>query len=140
MEDAEQRRDRTVDTTADALQRRAARGVDRDRERGSGAPDELRRRRVGIAALIRDRERSDGFPQLAQAARLGLRDRLTDEPLLAQPRRRLLGRADAIPVGWQIVVMGVDEALEQLESPRRLRPPSGLDLLADPPLVALLHY
>jgi hypothetical protein len=36
------------------------------------------------------------------------------------------------------VVVGVDEALQQLEPAGRLGPAAGLDLLADAPLVALL--
>jgi branched-chain amino acid transport system permease protein len=36
--------------------------------------------------------------------------------------------------------VGVDEALKQLEPPGRLGPPSGLDLLANPSLVVLVHH
>jgi hypothetical protein len=36
------------------------------------------------------------------------------------------------------VVVGVDEALQQLQPPGCLGPPAGLDLLTDAPLVAFL--
>ena len=88
-----------------------------------------------------DRKRADRLPELAKGRRLGVRDPVArrHEPLLPQPRLRLLRGPDAVPVGREVVVVGVDEALEELEAPRSLRPPSGLDLLADPSLVVLVH-
>ena len=111
------------------------------RARVRGAADDVDRAGCRSPSLVGDHERPDRFPELAQAGHVGVRDPVArrHEPLLPEPRLGLLRGSDAIPLGREVVVVGVDEALEQLEPPGRLRPPSGLDLLADPSLVALLH-
>src|SRR5918992_1170781 len=91
--------------------------------------------------VVRDRERSDRFSKLAQASRVGLRDPVAwrHEALLSQPRLRSCRGSDAIPLAREVVVVGVDEALKQLEPPRRLGSPARLDLLADASLIVLVH-
>jgi hypothetical protein len=50
-----------------------------------------------------------------------------------------IAASDPIPFAREVVVVGVDEALKQLEPPGRLWSPSGLDLLTNTSLVVLVH-
>ena len=143
MEDPEQRRDRTVDTPTRGFERRPPRVVDRDLEPSCAgrAAHDIGRRCIRFGFLIRARERPNRFAELTEARRVGLRDSVgwRHEPLASQPRLGLRRRSEAIPLRWEVVVVGVDEALKQLEPPRRLGPTSGLDLLTHTSLVPLFH-
>jgi hypothetical protein len=102
--------------------------------------DHGRGRRAGPASLLRDHERPQRLPQIAKAYNIGLRDLLGsfNQALRAQPLLGLLRRPEAIPIRREVVVVGVDEALQQLEPAGRLGPASRLDLLANEPPLALL--
>src|SRR3954471_7802923 len=104
-------------------------------------PTHARAARARRPAVVRERERAERLAQVAEARGVGVRDPRPrrQKRLAPQPFRRLRARADPVPVGRQVVVVGVDEALEQLEPPGRLGSSAGLDGLSDPPLVSLVH-
>jgi hypothetical protein len=89
---------------------------------------------------VRHHERPQRLPQLAKAYDIGLRDLVApfNQAVRAQPLLGPLRRPDAIPIGREVVIVGVDEALQQLEPAGRLGPASRLDLLANEPLLPLL--
>src|SRR5918992_78803 len=137
VEDAEQRRHGAVDGAARGLERGPPGLVDRDGQRC--VPGGLANRVRHLWSRF-DHERPDRLPHLAQPRRVSRRDPIGGGtgPLLPQPPLCLLGGPDPVPVGWEVMVVRVDEALQQLEPPGRLRPPSRLDLLADASLLALV--
>ena len=142
VEDAEERRHGAVDAAAAGSS--AVRPASSTATPSRDVPAAARmtpRRRVRSPPPVGDHERPDRLAELAQSGRVGVGDPVArrHEPLLPQPRPCLLRGPDPIPVGREVVVVGVDEALQQLEPPGRLGPPSGLDLLADPSLVVLVH-
>jgi hypothetical protein len=144
VEDPQQRRHGAVDAAGPGFEGGSPRLVDGDAEpcRAGDPADDVRRRGCRPVSVVRQRELSHRFAELAQPGRVGLRDPVARcyEPLLSQPRPGPLGGPDAIPLAREVVVVGVDEALEQLEPTRRLGPPTGLDLLADPSLVVVVHH
>ena len=113
-----------LETVADALRLSAA---------PSGEVEEWRSELITRSAAME--------ALLAQARRVRARDPLArrHQPLLAQPRLRLGLGAEAVPIGREVVVVRVDEALQQLQPSRGLRPASGLELLADLALFPFLH-
>ena len=100
-----------------------------------------RRRWVGLPCLVCDRERSDRFSELAKPGGVRGRDPnvRAHEPLVLEPGMGLLPGSQPVPFAGEVMVVGIDEPLQQLQSSRGLGPPSGLDLLADPSLVVLVH-
>jgi hypothetical protein len=143
VEDPQERGDGTIDAATRGLEGGEPRVVDRDAQSSpAGDPaNGVRRRCFRPAPVVCERERPERLSELTEARRVGAGDPVTqrDEPLLSQPCLGFLLGSDPIPVAREIVVVGVDEALKQLESPGCLRPPSGLDLLAHASLVALVH-
>src|SRR5215211_2175655 len=143
VEDAEERRHGTIDAATRGFEDGSPLVVDGDAElsRARDPANDVSRRCFRLPSLVRDRERPDRFSELAEAGRVGARDSVArrHEPLLSEPRLGPFRGSDAIPVVREVVVVGVDEALKQLESPGCLGSPSGLDLLAHPSLVALVH-
>jgi hypothetical protein len=143
VQDAEQRRHGPVDAAVGGFERGAPGLVDRDAQpREPGHPaDDVDRRPARPALLVRDHQLPQRLAELAQTLRVGRRDPVPGrhEALLPQPGRGLLRGPDAVPVVREVVVVGVDEALQQLEPPGRLRPVARLEVLADPALVPLVH-
>ena len=143
VQDAEERRHGAIHTATRGFEGGSARGVDGDAELSVARdpPNDVRRRGSLVPSVVRERERPESFAELAEARHVGLRDSVArrHEMLLPEPRLGLRRGSDAIPLVREVVVVGVDEALKQLEPPGCLGAPSGLDLLANPSLVALLH-
>ncbi len=143
VEDPEERRNGTIDAAKRGFEGGSASVVDGDAEpsRAREPANDVCSRRSRFPSLVGDGERPDRFSELAEAGHVRVRDSVArrDEPLLPEPRLGALRGSDAIPLAREVVVVGVDEALKQLEAPGCLGSPSGLDLLANPSLVALLH-
>jgi hypothetical protein len=143
VEDPEERRNGTIDAAKRGFEGGSTGVVDSDAEpsRASEPANDVCSHRSRLPSLVRDRERTDRFSELAEARHVGVRDSVSrrHEPLLPEPRLGPFRGSDAIPLAREVVVVGVDEALKQLEPPGCLGSPSGLDLFAHPSLVALLH-
>jgi hypothetical protein len=142
VEDAEQPRGRAVDAARRRLEGGLAGIVERDREQrlAPRRPDRLERRGFGLVAVVGQCQPADRLAQLAQAGGVRIRDAIcrTDQLLRPQPLLSLLRGAESIPVVREVVVVGVEEALEQLEPAGGLGPPSGFELLADQSPVSIL--
>jgi hypothetical protein len=143
VEDAEERRHGTIHAAPRGFEGGSARVVDGDAEpsRSREPANGVCSRRSRLTSLVRHRELPDRFPELAEARHVGVRDFVArrHEPLLLEPTLGSFGGPDAVPLAREVMVVGVDEALKQLEPPGCLGSPSGLDLLSHPSLVALLH-
>ena len=144
MEDAEERRHGTIDAATGGFEDGSPSVVDGDPElsRASGLAKDVRRRCSRFVSVVRDRERPDRLSELAQARRIRLGDPVAGghEPLLSQPSLGPFRGSDAIPLPRKVGVVGVDEALKQLEPPGCLGSSSGLDLLPKPSLVVLVQH
>jgi len=91
--------------------------------------------------VVREHERSEGLPELAQTGCVASGDASAcrDEALRSEPGAGLLRRAETVPITRQLMVPRIQKALKQLQATRCLRPPTGLDLLADSSLVSFVH-
>jgi len=143
VEDAEERRHGTIDAARLGFEGGSPGTVDGDAEPScaSSLANDVHRRYRRLPSVVRDSERPDRFSELAEAGRVRLRDSVArrHEPLVSEPRLGLFLASDPIPFAREVVVVGVDEALKQLEPPGRLGSPSGLDLLTNTSLVVLVH-
>jgi hypothetical protein len=143
VQDPEQCRDCTIGAWPIGFKHGSSRVIDGDLESGRvrRLPNDVRGCRVRPPVSVCDCERPDRLSELAESG--GVRGRNRDvwfhESLLAEPRLSLLLGSEPVPFPGEVVVVGVDEPLEQLEPSRSLGPPTGLDLFADPSLLALIH-
>ena len=143
VEDAEQRGHGTVDAASSGFEGGPPRVVDGDAE-----PSAAEALRMTSTAAGPDRSPWFAIASVRSASRSSRRRATSTSEIRSPGATSRFSRshacapsrsADAVPVGRQVVVVGVDEALQDLEPPGRLGSPSRLDLLAHPSLVVLVH-